>query len=90
MAAFTLDEVQRRIHQFADRFKADPEHEVVITDRGIPSMVLISWDRYESLVETEEVRHDAVLVDAIEKGSREIDEGKGLSWKEAQKKLGRH
>lgn len=88
MAVFSLDEVRDRMRQFADRLKNDPEAAIVIADGGAPSMVLISWDRYESIIETEEVQRDTTLTDAIEKGAREIAEGKGVPWDEARKQLG--
>ncbi len=51
-------------------------------------MVLISWDRYESLIETEEIQRDAALMDAIEKGVREISVGNDVPWDEARKQVG--
>ncbi len=88
MATLPLSEARRHFDLLPDRLSADPEQEVVITEDGRPTMVVLSWDRYESLRETDEVRRDRALTDAIRQGVQEIEEGRGLRWDEAKRRLG--
>lgn len=61
--------------------------EYIITVNGSPAAVLISADEYESWKETEEILADKELMKSIEKGEKEIKEGKGITLEELEKSL---
>ncbi len=88
MATIPFAQVQRRLDRLPDRLRADPDQEVVITEDGLPTMVVLSWDRYESLLETDEIQRDEVLMRALRKSVQEIEQGEGLFWEEAKRHLG--
>jgi hypothetical protein len=46
------------------------------------------WDLYESIVETLEIMGDDTLMAALRQGIKEIEAGKGVSWKQAKRELG--
>jgi len=61
--------------------------EYVITVNGTPAAVLISAAEYESWKETNDIMSDSKLLKAIRQGEKEIQEGKGLAWKDVKKEL---
>ncbi len=61
--------------------------EYVITVNGSPAAVLISAEEYEIWRETNEIMGDPMLLKAIKKGEKEIDEGKGIPWEDVKKDL---
>jgi len=60
----------------------------VVTRRGKPQAVLMSYDDYESMVETMEIQSDKALMARIKKAEAEIKAGKGIILDEVEKRLG--
>ncbi|MDD5351444.1 MAG: type II toxin-antitoxin system Phd/YefM family antitoxin, partial [Chthoniobacteraceae bacterium] len=60
---------------------------VAITKKGKPVLALMSWELYESIIETLEVLDDKELMVALRQGIKEAKAGKGISWEEAKKGL---
>jgi prevent-host-death family protein len=60
---------------------------VTITQQGKPVMALLSWDLYESLIETIEILDDKEMMAALRQGIKEAKAGKGISWEAAKKGL---
>lgn len=65
----------------------DQEGAVAITRRGKPVLAIMPWELYESLVETLEIMADQDLMAALRQGIKEIEQGKGLPWSTARKRL---
>ncbi len=63
-------------------------NEYIITVNGEPAAVLMSAQEYESWKETNEILADQKLMKAIKQGEKEIDDGRGIPWKEVKKELG--
>ena len=61
---------------------------VVITKRGKPVLAILSWDLYESLIETLEILEDKDLMAVLRKGVAEVEAGKGIPWEKAKSRLG--
>jgi prevent-host-death family protein len=61
--------------------------EYIITVNGTPAAVLISAAEYESWKETNDILSDPELLKAIKQGEKEIEEGKGIPWKDVKKEL---
>ena len=59
-----------------------------VTRDGKPIMAILSWEMYESIMETLEVLGDAELMAAFRQGIKELAEGKIRPWKEVKKELG--
>jgi len=61
---------------------------VTVTRRGKPVLAVMSWDLYESIVETLEILGDEELMAALRRGVQEVAEGKTSPWEEAKRDLG--
>lgn len=61
---------------------------VTITRRGKPVLAIMPWDFYESIIETLEIMGDKKLMKALQRGIMEIEQGKGIPWEVAKRKLG--
>jgi len=85
--ALTISEVRNNLTKFPGRLKNDPEP-VEITQRGKPVMALMSWDLFESLMETMEVMADEQAMKSLRKSIREIREGRTFTTREVEKRLG--
>lgn len=82
-----ITEVRNNLPSLVDKAQKRMD-EYIITVSGKPAAILMSIDEYESWKETEAIMSDPKLVEAIKKGEKEIDEGKGIPWEEAKKELG--
>ena len=60
---------------------------VTITQKGKPVLALMSWELYESIIETLEILDDKELMTALRQGIKEAKAGKGISWEAAKKGL---
>lgn len=61
---------------------------VVLTRRGKPVLLVMSWDRFESAVETAEVMEDPEAMAAIRKGMDGIPEEDLIPIEEVSARLG--
>jgi antitoxin YefM len=78
-AAASLTDARDRLSEIVDSV-ADSGEAFTITKHGRPMAVILSYDEYESLIETLNVFSDADTMDAIEEARREVledaDEGR--------------
>lgn len=66
---------------------AEGHHALALTRRGKPVMALMSWDLYQSIVETLEIMGDPDLMAALRRGIKEAAEGKVIPWETAKGEL---
>ena len=83
----TISEARNGLTRFPERLRHEPEP-VEITQRGKPVMALMSWNLYESLVETMEVMADENAMRALRKSIRDVKEGRTYTTREVEKRLG--
>ena len=62
---------------------AEEDFTVAVTKNGAPVSVLMSADRYESLLETIEILADRRIVKALNRSSKEFQAGKVMTHEEA-------
>jgi antitoxin YefM len=84
---YSISEIREEITRLPEHFVQEPEA-ITVTRHGKPVMAILSWDLYESLMETIEVMSDAELMAAFRQGVQELAEGKGRPWEEVKKDLG--
>jgi len=60
---------------------------IAVTRRGEPVLAILSWELYESIIETLEILGDEDLTTALRQGIKEAHEGKAISWERAKKGL---
>lgn len=66
----------------------DPENgAVVVTRRGKPVLALMSWELYDSIIETLETLADVEAMAALRRSVKELQRGKGIPWERAKKRL---
>lgn len=82
-------EARKRLTSLPEQFEKEPHTQAVaITRRGKPVLAVLSWELYESIIETMEILGDEELMAALRQGIREAEEGKGIPWEQAKKELG--
>ena len=60
---------------------------VSITRYGKPVLAVMSWQFYESLMETLEILGDEETMASLRRGIKDMERGKFVSWEEVKKKL---
>jgi len=81
-------EARKRLTSLPEEFEKEPETEAVaVTRRGRPVLALMSWDVYESIVETLEIMGDRGLMADLRRGIREAEEGRTIPWERVKKDL---
>ena len=88
-APLAMADARKRLPKLADALEKHPEIGAVkITRRGKPVLAVLSWDLYESVVETMEIMSDPEMMAAFRQGVKEMEEGKGIPWEQVKKELG--
>ena len=60
---------------------------VAVTRRGEPVLAILSWELYESIVETLEILGDADLMAQLRQSIAEVAAGKVVPWEAARRGL---
>lgn len=60
---------------------------LAVMRRGKPVLAVMSWDLYESVMETLEIMADANLMDELRQAIEEVTRGEAVDWEKAQKEL---
>jgi prevent-host-death family protein len=81
----TITEARKKLLGLPDQLADEP---IIITKRGKPVMVTISYEQMESLLETLEILGDREFSTQLKEGIQQDKEGKTISWSEAKAKLG--
>ena len=84
-----MAEARKRLPKLADTLEKHPEiGAVTITRRGKPVLAVLSWDLYESVVETMEIMSDPEMMAAFRQGVKEMEEGKAIPLEQFKRELG--
>ncbi len=84
-----MAEARKQLPQLADALEKHPEIGAIkITRRGKPVLAVLSWDLYESVLETMEIMSDPEMMTAFRQGVKEMKEGKGIPWAQVKRELG--
>ena len=81
-----ISEAREELTSLPERLAQTPGA-VAVTRRGNRVLAILPWDLYESIAETLDILGDKDLLQALRKGIREIEDGKGIPWEEAKRKL---
>lgn len=88
-APLAMAEARKQLPRLADTLEKHPEFGAVkITKRGKPVLAVLSWDLYESVVETMEIMSDPELMAAFRQGVKEMEEGKAIPLEQFKRELG--
>jgi PHD/YefM family antitoxin component YafN of YafNO toxin-antitoxin module len=85
-----IGEARQLLNKLPEQLGEDPESGALsISRRGTPVLAVLSWDLYQSIIETLEILGDEQLTESIRQGIKEIEAGKGIPWDEAKATLDR-
>lgn len=87
-ATMKITEARQKFTQFPKFFSRRPEVQAVeVESHGHPVMAVLSWEMYESLLETLEVMGDPKLMKMLRKSMQEADQGKTIPWETVKTRL---
>lgn len=88
MKTMTLTEARNQLLKVAEEMERSPDEVVEVTKRGKRVMTLLSANVYAAIVETLEVVEDEKAFAKLRRAMVEIEEGRGIPWSVARRKLG--
>ncbi len=89
MQSLPMIEARERLTSLPEELEQDKElGAIAITRQGKPVLAVMSWELYESLVETLEIMSDPEAMAAFHQGVKEMKEGKGIPLEEVKRQLG--
>lgn len=81
-------EARQKLTKLPEDFERSPESgAITVTRRGKPVLAVLSWDFYESLLETLEIVGDEKLLADLRRGIREVQARKTVAWSKVKKRL---
>lgn len=86
-SAMALKAAKNRLSQLPRRVN-DSQTVIPITRQGRPVMALMSWEMFESLVDTIEILSDPALMSQIKESEKAIAEGRTVPFSEVMAELG--
>ena len=80
----TITEARQQMLGLPDELADEP---VIITKRGKPVMVALSYEHFASLVETLDILSNSEFVNRLQESIAQANGGKTISWEEAKTQL---
>ena len=88
-APIAMAEARKQLPKLADALEKHPEIGAVkITRHGKPVLAVLSWDLYESVVETMEIMSDPELMAAFRQGVKDMKEGRAIPLEQFKREHG--
>jgi len=88
-APIAMAEARKQLPKLADALEKHPEIGAVkITRHGKPVLAVLSWDLYESVVETMEIMSDPELMAAFRQGVKDMAQGKAIALEQFKREHG--
>ncbi len=82
-------ELRNRLTALPEKLEREPSAgAVAVTRRGKSVLALMTWDLYESIVETLEIMGDEDLMTALLKGLKQADQNETVDWDTVKAELG--
>jgi prevent-host-death family protein len=80
----TITEARQKLLDLPDELTEEP---VIITKHGKPVMAAMSYEQFESLIETLNILSDSEFAKRLQESIAQADRGETISWEEAKTKL---
>lgn len=77
-----------RLHRGQANGAATEAEMITVTEGGQHGLAVLSWDAYESLMETLEILSDTEAMAAIGASNEAIARGEGVPWEQVKADLG--
>ena len=82
-------EARNKLTTLPEELEREPEiGAIAVTRHGKPVLAIMSWELYETIIETLEIMSDPELMAAIRKGIQDIKEGRTHSMEQVKRELG--
>ncbi|WP_298906943.1 type II toxin-antitoxin system Phd/YefM family antitoxin [uncultured Nostoc sp.] len=81
----SITEARRQLLDLPDELKDEP---VIITKHGKPVMAALSFEQFESLLETLAILSDREFVHQLRESIGQGERGETINWKEVKAQLG--
>jgi len=82
-----ITEARKRIFDIAEEIQK-PGVYYTLTEKGRPKAVFMSYDEFDSLMETLEILSDPEVMKRIEQAEKEYKRGEYVTWEELKSELG--
>lgn len=80
----TITEARQQMLGLPDQLADEP---VIITKRGKPVMVALSYEHFASLLETLDILSDSKFANRLQESIAQADQGKTITWEESKARL---
>ena len=81
----TITEARQQLLNLPSELKDDA---VIITKHGKPVMAALSFEKFESMMETLAILSDKKFSKQLQESIQQAERGESIAWKEAKAKLG--
>jgi prevent-host-death family protein len=89
MTTMSIAEARDKLTTLPGRFEeANEEDVVVVTRHNKPVLAIMSWELYDTLIETLEVLGDPALMSELRQSIKQALAGDTIPWEQAKKDLG--
>jgi len=86
-ASISIVEARKELTRLPERLESTPGT-VAVTRRGKPVLAIMTWDDYESIMETLEVLSDSDAMEQLRRAMEDVKAGRTIPWEKAKKRLG--
>lgn len=81
----SLKEAKNQLEELPSQLDDEP---IIITQEGKPVMTAISYEQYESIMETLSILTDQTFAHKLQQSILQMQRGETISWENAKAKLG--
>ena len=83
----TTVNARRELTKLPEKLGANPAT-MAVTRRGKPVLAIMTWEDYQSILESLEILSDNDAVEQLRRSIKEVKEGKPIPWQQAKVRLG--
>ncbi len=88
LRTLNITDARNRLTEISQELTDDPTQTVQVTNRGTPTLAILPWDVYESVIETLDVMSDPDLMAQIRRSAADIAAERTRSLEEIAAELG--
>ena len=82
----TTVDARRELTKLPEKLGAHPAT-VAVTRRGKPVLAIMTWEDYQTILETLEILSDDEAVERLRRSIKEVKEEKQIPWQQAKARL---
>jgi len=82
----TTVDARRELTKLPEKLEAHPAT-MAVTRRGKPVLAIMTWEDYQTILETLEILSDDEAVEQLRRSIQEVKDGKPIPWQQAKARL---